>query len=114
MLGFGEVAERLRRSTVQVFTKGYGGGSGVIWSADGLIVTNSHVIRTANPQVELWDGRRLDAQISSRDPRRDLAALRISAAITKLSVPLFSSGAPNATTQPVRTPSTLPATSSIS
>ena len=79
MLAFGEVAERLRRSTVQVVTTGYGGGSGVIWSADGLIVTNAHVIRSANPQVELWDGRRLDARIGSRDPRRDLATLRIGA-----------------------------------
>jgi serine protease Do len=80
MLAFGEVAEKLRRSTVQVFTKAHGGGSGVIWNADGLIITNSHVIRSANPQVELWDGRRLNARISSRDPRRDLAALRIDAA----------------------------------
>jgi serine protease Do len=79
MLAFGEVAERLRRSTVQVFTQGHGGGSGVIWNADGLIITNAHVIRSANPQVELWDGRRLDARITSRDPRRDLAALRIAA-----------------------------------
>jgi serine protease Do len=77
MLAFGEVAERLRRSTVQVFAKGHGGGSGVIWNADGLVITNAHVIRSANPQVELWDGRRFDARIGSRDPRRDLAALRI-------------------------------------
>jgi len=82
MLAFGEVAEKLRRSTVQVFIGGrnQGGGSGVIWSADGLIVTNAHVVRSANPQVELWDGRRFDARISSRDPRRDLVALRIAGA----------------------------------
>ncbi len=82
MLAFGEVAERLRRSTVQVFIggRGQGGGSGVIWNADGLIVTNAHVVRSAKPQVELWDGRRFDARISSRDPRRDLAALRITEA----------------------------------
>jgi serine protease Do len=80
MLAFGEVAERLRRSTVQVFSGGHGGGSGVIWNADGLIVTNAHVVRSAHPQVELWDGRRFDARISSRDPRRDLAALRIAGA----------------------------------
>ncbi|HUI81791.1 MAG TPA: trypsin-like peptidase domain-containing protein [Bryobacteraceae bacterium] len=80
MLAFGEVAERLRRSTVQVFTKGHGAGSGVIWGADGLIITNAHVIRSANPEVELWDGRRFDARISSRDPRRDLSSLRVPAA----------------------------------
>ena len=46
MREFGEIAERLRRSTVQVFSHGHdGGGSGVIWSSDGRIVTNSHVAR---------------------------------------------------------------------
>ena len=80
MVGFGEVAERLRRSTVQVFSKGErGGGSGVIWNSDGLVVTNAHVARHGPAQVELWDGRRVDARVTSVDARRDLAALRISA-----------------------------------
>jgi len=77
MLAFGEVAERLRRSTVQVFAPGHGGGSGVIWRADGLIITNAHVVRSENPQVELWDGQRLEARIGATDPRRDLAVLHI-------------------------------------
>jgi len=78
MLSFGEVAERLRRSTVLVFPKGArGGGSGVIWKSDGLILTNAHVARGTEAQVQLWDGRRLDARVTSRDSRRDLAALRI-------------------------------------
>ena len=80
MRGFGEVAERLRRSTVQVFSKGArGGGSGVVWKSDGLILTNAHVARQSEAQVELWDGRRLDARVTALDGRRDLAALRISA-----------------------------------
>jgi len=80
MQAFGAFAERLRRSTVQVFShKERGGGSGVIWNSDGLILTNSHVARSAEMQVELWDGRRFPARVSSRDPRRDLAELRISA-----------------------------------
>jgi serine protease Do len=69
---FGAVAERLRRSTVHVRD----GGSGVIWSADGLIVTNAHVAGRDRHQVELWDGRVLDAKTVKRDPRRDLALLR--------------------------------------
>ncbi len=79
---FGEIAERLRRSTVLVQAGGRdrGGGSGVIWSADGLIVTNAHVARTPRPAVELWDGRRLTAEVVERDPRRDLASLRVAAA----------------------------------
>jgi serine protease Do len=77
MHGFGEIAERLRRSTVQVFPNGHdGGGSGVIWNSDGRIVTNSHVARTSQADVVLWDGRRLPARLVSRDTRRDLAVLK--------------------------------------
>jgi serine protease Do len=81
MQAFGEVAERLRRSTVQVFSgeRDRGGGSGVIWSDGGLIVTNAHVARSTNLQVELWDGRSFQARVVSHDPQRDLAALRIAA-----------------------------------
>ena len=81
MRGFGEIAERLRRSTVQVFPhgRGRGGGSGVVWSDDGLIVTNAHVAQARDAEVELWDGRSFAARVASRDPRRDLATLRIDA-----------------------------------
>jgi serine protease Do len=76
---FGEVVEKLRRSTVQVGR----GGSGVIWSADGDIVTNAHVVdgagRVGSIEVELWDGRRFTGKISQTDRRRDLAVLQISA-----------------------------------
>lgn len=78
-LAFGEVAERLRRSTVQVATRGQGLGSGVIWSAAGLIVTNAHVACGPEAKVSLWDGATHRAQVVSRDARRDLAALRIDA-----------------------------------
>lgn len=78
--GFGEVAERLRRSTVQIIG-GRGrrsAGSGVIWAADGLIVTNAHVA-AGRVRVELWDGRQFEANVGVRDARRDLASLRITA-----------------------------------
>jgi serine protease Do len=78
--GFGEIAEQLRRSTVLVFAGERGNGSGVIWSADGSIVTNAHVARASQMRVQLWDGREFDAVLVSRDTRRDLAELRISAA----------------------------------
>ncbi len=81
MFGFGEIAERLRRSTAQVFVGKRGGaGSGVVWGADGLILTNAHVAHESDVRVELWDGRRFDAKVTSRDSRRDLATLRIAAA----------------------------------
>jgi len=78
--GFGEIAEQLRRSTVLVSPGGRGNGSGVIWSADGVIVTNAHVTRSSQMRIQLWDGREFDAALVSRDTRRDLAELRISAA----------------------------------
>jgi serine protease Do len=77
--GFGEVAEHLRRSTVLVQAGGRGGGSGVIWGGDGLVVTNAHVAFGSKARVQLWDGREFDAAIKSRDPQLDLASLRISA-----------------------------------
>ncbi len=44
--GFGEIAEKLRRSTVLVQTGNRGNGSGVIWSSDGTIIANARVMRT--------------------------------------------------------------------
>jgi len=82
MRGFGEIAERLRRSTVQIRPRGRrdgGSGSGVIWSASGVILTNAHVARTEEAEIELWDGRHFPAPVTARDPRRDLATLRIDA-----------------------------------
>jgi serine protease Do len=79
--GFGEVAERLRRSTVQVQTRGRGQGvgSGIIWSGDGLIITNAHVARGSQAKVALWDGSTHEASVVNRDARRDLASLKIQA-----------------------------------
>src|ERR1051326_5945143 len=80
MRGLGEIAERLRRSSVQVVMGGRsGGGSGVIWRSDGLVVTNAHVTHRPEALVELWDGRSVEARVTARDPRRDLATLRITA-----------------------------------
>jgi len=77
---FGEIAEKLRRSTVLVLPGPRGNGSGVIWSSDGVIVTNAHVALGSHLRVQLWDGRELEAAVVSRDRRRDLAELRVSAA----------------------------------
>ena len=77
--GLGEIADKLRRSTVVIQSGGRGSGSGVIWSSDGSIITNAHVARGMRVKVQLWDGREFDATIASRDSRRDLALLRIGA-----------------------------------
>lgn len=58
-----------------------GGGSGFLVSADGMIVTNRHVV--ANDDVEytvfLNDGGKHTAQVVARDPVNDLAVIRIPA-----------------------------------
>ena len=71
------LASTLRRSLVEVHTRGAGAGSGIIWSANGLIVTNAHVARTEHATVVLWDGRELDGIVTAHDPRRDLATIAI-------------------------------------
>jgi serine protease Do len=78
--GFGEIAEHLRRSTVLIHSGSRGSGSGVIWSSNGTLVTNAHVVRSPRPTVQLWDGREFQATLHSRDSLRDLAQLRIDAA----------------------------------
>ncbi|RMG45682.1 MAG: Do family serine endopeptidase [Acidobacteria bacterium] len=55
-------------------------GSGVILRADGYIVTNEHVVRDADKlEVQLYDGRRFDAEVVGKDSRSDLALLHIEA-----------------------------------
>jgi serine protease Do len=71
------LAERLRRITVQVRTRGLGEGSGIIWTQDGLVVTNAHVVRSRWAAIELWDGRAFEGRVHWRDPDRDLAVLSI-------------------------------------
>jgi S1-C subfamily serine protease len=53
-------------------------GSGVIVDASGLVVTNFHVIEgMTEVKVALSDKREFEAQIVLRDPRTDLAVLRL-------------------------------------
>ncbi|MFZ0738951.1 MAG: trypsin-like peptidase domain-containing protein [Candidatus Acidiferrales bacterium] len=87
--GFGEVAEQLRRSTVLIHAGG--SGSGVIWSHDGIIVTNAHVARRSQVAVQLWDGRELRARVTSRNPRRDIALVRVDASELPAALPADSS-----------------------
>ena len=73
------LATGLRRSVVTVRDGGRGAGSGVIWHADGVIVTNHHVAPGKRAQILLDDGRWLDARVRLSDPRRDLAILDVPA-----------------------------------
>ncbi|MBP3533966.1 MAG: trypsin-like peptidase domain-containing protein, partial [Alistipes sp.] len=56
------------------------GGSGVILSEDGYIVTNNHVVENASKlRVKLNDGRTFDARIIGRDPATDVALIKVEA-----------------------------------
>lgn len=73
------LAETVRASTVAVRLGRAGAGSGVIWAADGAIVTNAHVASRPQAEVVLSDRRRFAARLERRDLERDLALLRIDA-----------------------------------
>jgi serine protease Do len=79
LYGFGEIAEQLRRCTVQVTTGRRGQGSGFAVKSEGVIVTNAHVTGNAELSVRLWDGSSFPARLSARSSRRDLAVLEIPA-----------------------------------
>ncbi|CAH1659951.1 Periplasmic serine endoprotease DegP-like [Hyphomicrobiales bacterium] len=66
--GFGVPQDRVQRSL----------GSGVIVDANGLVITNNHVIENMTEvKVALADKREFEAEIVLRDPRSDLAVLRM-------------------------------------
>lgn len=76
------VADALRGVTVGVRTPGArraGEGAGVIWHADGLVVTNAHCICHRRVAVRASDGQSFDAEILAHDPRLDLALLGVPA-----------------------------------
>jgi serine protease Do len=73
------VIEHAHKSLVQI--RGRGTGAGVIWNAEGLVLTNHHVVagrhQGGRVQVIPHDGRVFDAELVKRSQSLDLALLRI-------------------------------------
>jgi serine protease Do len=89
--------ERAHESVVQVRSGGSGAGAGVIWDADGLVLTNHHVVagrrRERKARVILQDGRTFDAEVVKRSRSLDLALLRVSGSLAGLpAAPVGDSG----------------------
>ncbi len=77
------LVKAVRPGVVNVATTNQGAskslGSGFLINAQGLVVTNSHVVERAQSiRVRLADGREFDATPVGRDPSTDLALLRLS------------------------------------
>ncbi len=62
-------------------TQEIGGGTGFVISADGMILTNKHVVSDEDAEytVILADGTKYEAEILGRDPVNDIAVLKIEA-----------------------------------
>jgi len=78
--GLGDVPEIVRKVEPSVVTirHGDGTGSGVVWSRDGVVVTNDHVVGDARSvEVAFFDGRRVEGTVRASDPSTDLAVVQV-------------------------------------
>ncbi|MHB8109895.1 MAG: DegQ family serine endoprotease [Syntrophorhabdaceae bacterium] len=67
-------------------------GSGFVIDKEGYIVTNNHVIDGANEiKVKLADGKEYDAKIIGKDPKTDLALIKIKSASGLIPIPMGNS-----------------------
>ena len=74
-----EYVSRVLPSLVVVRGRRFGAGSGIVWDASGLILTNNHVVGRHTPVVVLQDDREYQSELVARDPDVDLALLSIDA-----------------------------------
>lgn len=71
------IIDQVQPSVVTIFLGSGGLGSGVIYTADGLILTNEHVVRDAEEvQVAFADGQRVSGTVVATDAVTDLALVQ--------------------------------------
>jgi len=111
-LSFAPVAKSADPSVVTIYTLGEdpgrgrfawrqgggriarGVGTGFIVQKDGVVVTNNHVVEGADEiLVQLSDERRLPARVAGRDPRTDIAVVKIDGVTDLPAIPLGDSDA---------------------
>jgi serine protease DegQ len=76
----GDIPALVRKVEPSVVTISHdqGTGSGVIWSKDGVVVTNAHVVgQVEQVEVAFFDGRRADGRVRATDPDTDLAVVEV-------------------------------------
>lgn len=74
-----DLVEQVMPSLVVVRGRRFGAGAGIIWDANGLILTNSHVVGRHTPTVVLQNDGEYESRLIARDPDVDLALLSIDA-----------------------------------
>jgi serine protease Do len=74
-----EFVQRVMPSLVIVRGHRFGAGAGIVWDANGSILTNNHVVGRHNPIVILQNDREYESRLLARDPDVDLALLSIDA-----------------------------------
>ncbi len=78
--GMADVVNNASQSIVRVEARRRLPATGIVWSADGVIVTANHVVRSEDGiQVGLPDGSTTTATLLGRDPSTDTAVLKIDA-----------------------------------
>jgi serine protease Do len=75
-----EFVRQVLPSLVVVRGHRFGAGSGIVWDANGLILTNNHVVGRHTPIVLLQDDGEYESRLVARDANVDLALLSIEAA----------------------------------